>query len=271
MGTKTAQKQVQEKWIDKITALLAKAESTEFPEERASLLAKAQELMTRYEVDEALINAGKKRSTFKIVSERVNTPGPYTPSKQQLLHLVGKVNGVRVISIDTSPKDPHCYMVGTESDVQYVKALFASLLLQSTSEMMAKETEMRKNIAGLKPAVRKHEEEFVEASDAYAIRWPRVYRPNFLIGYAHEVHNRLVEAKNGVVETYSKDDQNKSALVLSKRNDAVDAEYKKLFPSTTVSKSQAAVNGAARNAGRAAGKRADLGQNKVGGRKAINA
>ena len=43
--------------LDRVRALLAKAESTEFPEEAEALTAKAQELMARHSIDEALLAA----------------------------------------------------------------------------------------------------------------------------------------------------------------------------------------------------------------------
>ena len=44
--------------LRRIRGLLAKAESTDFPEEAEALTAKAQELMTRHAVDAALLEAG---------------------------------------------------------------------------------------------------------------------------------------------------------------------------------------------------------------------
>ena len=43
--------------LDKVRALLAKAESTEFPEEAGALTSRAQQLMARYSIDHALLAA----------------------------------------------------------------------------------------------------------------------------------------------------------------------------------------------------------------------
>ena len=49
---------VGERMLGRVRALLAKAESTEFPEEAEALSARAQELMARYSIDYAVLAAG---------------------------------------------------------------------------------------------------------------------------------------------------------------------------------------------------------------------
>ena len=48
---------VEPRILDKVRALLAKAESTEFPEEAEAYTAKAQELMARHRIDRAVLGA----------------------------------------------------------------------------------------------------------------------------------------------------------------------------------------------------------------------
>ena len=72
--------------LRRIRGLLAKAESTEFPEEAESLTAKAQELMTRHAVDAALLDAGPSPTDGRAVdTRRVHVQDPYVRAKMQLL------------------------------------------------------------------------------------------------------------------------------------------------------------------------------------------
>jgi hypothetical protein len=54
-GSSPTSGDVDERILDKVRALLAKAESTEFPEEAEALSARAQELMAKYSIDQAVL------------------------------------------------------------------------------------------------------------------------------------------------------------------------------------------------------------------------
>ena len=84
--------------LRRIRGLLAKAESTEFPDEAESLTAKAQELMTRHAVDAALLEAGPSPTDGRAVdTRRVHVQDPYVRAKMQLLAAVAEANDVRVV------------------------------------------------------------------------------------------------------------------------------------------------------------------------------
>ncbi|RMB71755.1 DUF2786 domain-containing protein [Rhodococcus sp. SBT000017] len=53
------------KMLGRIRGLLAKAESTQFPAEAEALSAKAQDLMTRYAIDSALLDTGNPRNPYR--------------------------------------------------------------------------------------------------------------------------------------------------------------------------------------------------------------
>src|SRR5438045_2689314 len=55
-GPSAADAGIDDRMLAKVRALLAKAESTEFTDEADALTAKAQELMTRYSIDRALVD-----------------------------------------------------------------------------------------------------------------------------------------------------------------------------------------------------------------------
>ena len=67
--------------LDKVRALLAKAESTEFEEEADALTAKAQELMARHAIDQAMVAA--VTSSEEPGGRRIGVGDPYAQSKAQ--------------------------------------------------------------------------------------------------------------------------------------------------------------------------------------------
>jgi len=113
--------------LGKIRALLSKAEATTFAEEADAYTAKAQDLMTRYAIDEALLEAFE--GSGAVLTRRIHIDNPYAQAKVQLLSIVGDVNRVRVIWDDFHTM---ATVVGMAVDLQLVEMLFTSLLVQAT-------------------------------------------------------------------------------------------------------------------------------------------
>ncbi|NEE50837.1 DUF2786 domain-containing protein, partial [Streptomyces sp. SID8455] len=82
--------------LTRIRALLAKAEATGFPEEAEALTSKAQELMARHSIDEALI-AARTRSTETPGACRIGVEPPYESAKAILLDAVASANRCRAV------------------------------------------------------------------------------------------------------------------------------------------------------------------------------
>src|SRR4051794_24470656 len=75
-----------ERVLRRIRGLLAKAESTEFPDEAEALTAKAQELMARHAVDAAFLGADPATGgRAGMATRRVHVDDPYVRAKTQLL------------------------------------------------------------------------------------------------------------------------------------------------------------------------------------------
>lgn len=84
---------VDAKVLGRIRALLAKAESTEFPEEAEALSAKAQELMTRFSLDQALLEATAPQQVAPTASAiRMWLDAPYVKAKSRLVSAVARAN-----------------------------------------------------------------------------------------------------------------------------------------------------------------------------------
>ncbi|MDA2809502.1 DUF2786 domain-containing protein [Nocardiopsis sp. RSe5-2] len=128
--------------LDRVRALLAKAESTEFPDEAEALTARAQAMMARHSIDEALLRAGGGPSP-ETVGVRLPVDAPYDEHKATLLNVVAEANHCRAV---WHQELGLCTVVGRPADVEGVELLAASLLAQAASAMVA--TGARREKAG---------------------------------------------------------------------------------------------------------------------------
>jgi hypothetical protein len=183
---------VQAKMLVKVRALLAKAESTEFAAEAEAFTAKAQDLMTRHSIDEALL-AAEAGESFDVRGRRVLIDQPYALEKATLLHVVAEANGVRAIWNSFAS---YVTLVGVPTDVDQVDMLFTSTLVQATRAMTQ---------AALSSAP---------------------FRRAFLHAFAVRIGERLSASREQAVASYG------SALVpvLERREAAITEEYERLFP-----------------------------------------
>lgn len=117
--------------LDRVRALLAKAESTTFASEAEAFTAKAQELMTRHRIERALLDRGAEQR-LSLDGQRVRIPAPYASAKAVLLAVIADANGCRSIWSESAGV---ATVFGVPGDVEVVDTLFASLLLQATMSM----------------------------------------------------------------------------------------------------------------------------------------
>ncbi|MEV0677954.1 DUF2786 domain-containing protein [Actinosynnema sp. NPDC050436] len=206
------------KILKRVRSLLAKAESTPFPDEAEALSAKAQELVTRH----ALERMPSEAPTT--ISRRVWLDKRYFDGKAQVVHVVADANRCRAVVYDLG----FVALVGEELDLEIVELLSASLLVQATRAMVAAGDKARKG----------------DESRSLA------FRKSFLLAYAHRVGERLKAAN-------TPPDDDRLLPVLAARKRAVDDLFSTLFTNTT-SKSTAIRSAAGWDAGRAAADRADL-------------
>lgn len=225
-------------WPRRVQALIAKAESTEFPEEAEALLAKAQELMTRYAIDEALLAAGRD-TPDEVVTEVIVVPGPYARAKAMLLWSVASANRCRGVqsSFDGSAR---CVLVGFRSDITAATTLFAALSMHGARAMLA--------------------------ASAPASEPLRTFRHGFLLGYASHIGRRLREAAENARRSVEADrgaGVTRVALVLAERGDQVDRAFEAAFPSARRGRPATSSSCAGAVAGWAAAERADIGATRL--------
>ncbi len=192
-----------ERMLTRVRALLAKAESTEFDEEAEALTAKAQELIARHAIDEALLHAGDEVGEPSV--RRILIDDPYADAKSSLLAEVARANRCRVVY------SPDCGWVtafGYEGDLDAVELLSASLLAQATGAMARHGS--RRDAAGRSRT--------------------RSFRRAFLLGFAHRIGQRLADATDGQVAETA--DQDRLLPVLAARDDRLRAAQDAAFPQT---------------------------------------
>ncbi|MFF0169451.1 DUF2786 domain-containing protein [Streptomyces prasinus] len=192
--------------LGRIRALLAKAEATGFPEEAEALTAKAQELMARHSVDEALL-AVRAHTAAGPGACRIGVEAPYEQTKAVLLDAIADANHCRAVWNESLGFST---VVGFGADLEAVELLYTSLLVQAG-------TAMTKAEAAQKAGGRKR---------------TKTFRQSFLAAYAHRVGARLAAAAEGRTSGVSDD----LLPVLASRDVAVTERLDHLFPETTTTR-----------------------------------
>jgi hypothetical protein len=218
--------------LRRIRGLLAKAESTEFPEEAEALTAKAQELMTRHAVDAALLEVGRAPAGGRAVdTRRVHVRDPYVRAKMQLLAAVAEANDVRLVWYSGLGI---ANLIGVRADVASVELLFTSLLLQVAQALSAAERPLGRGSAS------------------------RSFRRSFLLGYAHRIGERLQAARQRATAEAATEHDVDLLPVLRSRQLAVEQRVAELFPRVRATRSRSSVDASGWYAGREAAERADV-------------
>lgn len=225
---------VNAKILSRVQALLAKAESTEFPEEAEALFAKAQELITRHSIDEVL--ARTRSSTDKPELRKLQMDAPYASAKFTLISAVGRANDITVVG----NQNYLVTLIGFRTDLDAVEMLFASLVIQATRAMFS-------------------------AGYSLAGNRVRAFRHSFLVAFAHHIEQRLREAR---VRTESEvETETGMALVplLDAKRNAIEELAADEFPNVRMKRASMSHAGGYL-AGKDAAERADLGgRGRVGG------
>ncbi|WP_238158131.1 DUF2786 domain-containing protein [Kribbella voronezhensis] len=221
------------KMLARIRGLLAKAEATDFPDEAEALSAKAQELMAKFSLDRALVDADPEHVLDDDSgARRIWVETPYVSAKAQLVAAVASANSCRTVSMEQLAV---VTIVGAELDLQLTELLSTSLLVQANRAMLA---------AG------KH---FGRRGESRT----RSFRQSFLMAYAQRIGERLQATTEATRAAVPEADAGRLLPVLSKREEQVDALFVKLFPETTLRRTRVS-NGAGWAAGLSAADRAHL-------------
>jgi hypothetical protein len=219
---------VDQKMLARVRALLAKAESTTFPEEAEALSAKAQELMSRYSLERIVLDAHASgvgaADPHPAAARRMWLDNPYVAAKALLVGAVAEANRCRTV---LSEKLGFTTVLGDEVDLEIVELLSTSLLVQATRAMVSAGSQTTRTGRSR----------------------TRSYRQSFLIAYATRIGERLSAAREAGAAAVA--DQSRLLPVLAARERAVDELFEEMFPES-VSRSFSVGNAAGWHAGRAA-------------------
>lgn len=220
--------------LAKVRALLAKAESTAFEHEADALTAKAQELIARHSIDEALANQTATRDREAPTATRISVDDPYANAKSSLLGVVAATNGVRAV---WDEEYGLMTLIGFGGDLESVEMLFTSLLMQASKAMLAKG----------------------QVRDERGRSRTRSFRQSFYVAFAQRIHERLEMAASQARSDVEADLGMDLLPVLAGRRDEVDEQTAKLFPHLSKAKMSRVTNRDGWLAGRAAAEMATLG------------
>ena len=220
--------------LTKVRALLAKAESTNFEHEADALTAKAQELMSRHAIDEAVAWGGTVGQKEVPSARRLPVDDPYAAAKSALLAVVATANGVRAVWHESFAL---MTLVGFEADLESVDLLFTSLVMQASKSVLAKG----------------------QIRDGRGRSRTRSFRQSFYVAFAQRIHERLEWAAHQAREGAEQDLGRSLLPVLAGRRQEVDDAAERMFPHLSRVKRSSVTNPDGWRAGRVAAELATLG------------
>ncbi|GHJ17815.1 DUF2786 domain-containing protein [Micromonospora sp. AKA38] len=193
--------------LDRVRALLAKAESSGYPAEAEAFTAKAQELMARHSIDAALLDATAERPD-QPGGMRLGTDAPYAAAKALLIQEVAAANRCESVWSDDLG---FATVLGFPADLAAVELLHTSLLVQATAAMLRGRGDRSGRGKG-------------------GGRRTKGYDESFLNAFALRIGERLRAASTAAAEEHADD---RLLPVLAARTDAVRERADQLFPGTT--------------------------------------
>lgn len=227
-----ADEQVDPRMLERVRALLAKAESTTFDAEAEAFMGKAQELMAKYAIDVAMVaaaTADARSLAAGVEARRLHLDDPYAQQKAQLLGAVAAVNGGHVVWHEGWG---FATVIGFPVELELTELTFTSLLVQMTRAM-------------------------ANAGSAGGHSRSASFRRAFVLSYANRVGERLEDARRRAHQ--EADVQYGGALVPVEqaRREAVQRRSEEWFPNARAMRSRS-VDASGWYAGRAAADVADL-------------
>lgn len=232
------------KWLRKIRALLAKAEDSACtPEEAEAFTERATDLIAKYGVDQALIDADRPE---KQVPGDLIIPidGKYGPEKQRLLGWIAHELGCRGVrrwerERKGQPNRYSVHVFGFAADIERVQILYTSLLVQMANGIAKAEAPTGENVAA--------------------------FRRSWMYGFANAVAARIHEAEERAKANAQQDrgaDRPGVALVLTDRTALVEKAKEARYPGLPDAR-RPQFSGSGFHAGHEAGQNADIGGTRI--------
>lgn len=229
--------------LERVRALLAKAEDQAGTPEGEMFAAKAEELMIRHGIEQAVLDAQKGDDLGEIGETRIWCPAPYAKQKAGIVCAASHYNQCHGVIIEPRSwgKGCHVAVYGYEQDRDTVEFLVTSLLLQAVQAL---------------------------GKEQIPVRWdgrsedPASYRASWLMGFRSGVESRMREMQRQATEDYK---SSGAELVLINKQDRINQWITENV--SGLKSIRTTSSGSGRGAGYRAGRNADLGQNRFSGAK----
>lgn len=190
--------------LEKVRALLAKAESTTFDAEADAFTAKAQELMTRHRIDRAVLESAACTDENP-TGRRLFIDDPYADSKAMLLQAICSANGGHAV---WSKGMGFSTVFAFAHELDIIEDLFTSLLVQATAALQREGS--KRDRRGRSRTTR--------------------FRRSFLVAFATRIGHRLAEAADSTVAEAEAETGRSLVPVLASRADAAHDAAVRAFP-----------------------------------------
>lgn len=213
--------------LDRVRALLAKAEGTDSKHEAEALTAKATELMAKYGIDAAMA-AARADVRQKPANKVVLIENPYANRKSQLYYGLLKAFGCDAVWV-ASGSNTKLHVFGFEADLEAVEMLYTSLLLQAAHQSQ--------NVPSWENA--------------------RSWRTEFWAGFSSIVVRRVRQSRRTVEDAETKKEPG-TAIVLRDRAVEVRDALKAEFPHVRTVRRATHVSTSGYGAGQRAGRNANI-------------
>ncbi|MCB0994401.1 MAG: DUF2786 domain-containing protein [Acidimicrobiales bacterium] len=223
--------------IDRVRALLAKAESTTYPAEADALLAKAQELITRHAIDAALLGPN---AYDEVGHEEIALHGSYSAERAQLWNAVAAANRCLVLMLHEYGRRSvrEITLIGAAEDRELVKLLAVSLEAQALTRLPDP----------LDPSA------WSTPSDTVRLR------RSYLLGFAQQVRHRLRETAEA---TRSAAAEHRGLPMLVEADEGVHRYAREHFHFSAAAASRTTLDPTGYVAGQRQGAAADLGARRI--------
>ena len=210
--------------LERVRALLAKAESTEHESEAMAFTAKAQELMTKHAIEQAMIDQAEAAESSPGMI-RIPVDAPYADAKALLLQTIAEHTRCRSLFLAELSLS---HVIGYSDDLEAVELLFTSLLVQA-----------QRGLA-----------EASAAAPAGARTRSQAFRSAFLLGFTGRIGERLEEVRR---VAYAGADAKGFLPVLRSRDARIDEFVADRFKATTSERVRGGYDQAGYASGRMAG------------------
>lgn len=219
--------------VKKVQKLLNVANRSDKPGEIAAAQLLAQQLITKYQIEEAQLHGNSMNGD--ITSVHIATRNPYAIDKATLLNSIALPNFCKVLR-----GDEYCIIYGYASDIELCVALYDVLSMHMISEMTVKLKKLKE-------------------SSTEKIRTKEWVR-GFFGGYAINIGERIKQAKK---DTIKEVDSNGTslALVLRNKQHVIEDYWQQLVRNTGSKRKITSISGY--KAGKESAAAADLNKNKI--------